>query len=150
MCSQAACHLGVHAEQATILVPLRMYACPYLCSGNCCLLSLFLAGGGAALWAAAYMGPRISAVVVRGGRPDLAAAKLPAVTAPTLLLVGSEDTHVLQCNNTALQMMGASDSSQVVVVPGAGHLFEGPGQLEAVADLAVQWFRSHMGADGDE
>lgn len=107
-------------------------------------------GGGAALWAAAYMGPRISAVVVRGGRPDLAAAKLPAVTAPTLLLVGGEDTHVLEYNNVALQMMGSSDSSTIVVVPGAGHLFEGPGQLETVADLAVEWFRSRMGADGDE
>jgi hypothetical protein len=64
--------------------------------------------------------------------------------------VGGEDTHVLQYNSTALQMMGASDSSQIVVVPGAGHLFEGPGQLEAVAELAVQWFRSHMGADGNE
>lgn len=107
-------------------------------------------GGGAALWAAAYLGTRISAVVVRGGRPDLASAKLPAVTAPTLLLVGSEDTHVLELNNEALQEMGSSDSSQVVVVPGAGHLFEGPRQLEHVAELAVEWFRAHMGPQGDE
>jgi putative phosphoribosyl transferase len=106
-------------------------------------------GGGAALWAAAYLGPRVSAVVVRGGRPDLARAKLPAVTAPTLLLVGGEDTHVLELNQLALQMMGASDSSQIAVVPEAGHLFEGPGQLEQVAELAVQWFRSHMGREGE-
>ena len=107
-------------------------------------------GGGAALWAAAYLGTRISAVVVRGGRPDLASAKLPAVTAPTLLLVGSEDTHVLELNNEALQEMGSSDSSQVVVVPGAGHLFEGLGQLERVAELAVEWFKAHMGPEGVE
>lgn len=112
------------------------------------LRAVVCTGGGAALWAAAYLGPRISAVVVRGGRPDLARAKLPAVTAPTLLLVGSEDTHVLELNHLALQMMGASDSSQIVVVPEAGHLFEGPGQLEQVAELAVQWFRSHMGREG--
>jgi len=108
------------------------------------------AGGGAALWAAAYLGPRVSAVVVRGGRPDLAAPKLPAVTAPTLLLVGGEDTQVLQLNNEALEMMGSSDSSQIVVVPGAGHLFEGPGQLEEVADQAVLWFRAQMGAVPDD
>lgn len=107
-------------------------------------------GGAAALWAAAYLGPRVSAVVVRGGRPDLAASKLPAVTAPTLLLVGGEDTHVLDLNSAALQLMGASDSSQIVEVPGAGHLFEGPGQLERVAELAAAWFRSHMGAEGDD
>jgi hydroxymethylglutaryl-CoA reductase len=59
-------------------------------------------------------------------------------------LVGGEDTHVLELNSSALQIMGASDSSQIVVVPGAGHLFEGPGQLEEVAELAVQWFRGHM------
>lgn len=88
--------------------------------------------------------------MVRGGRPDLAASKLPAVTAPTLLLVGGEDTHVLDLNSAALQLMGASDSSQIVEVPGAGHLFEGPGQLERVAELAAAWFRSHMGAEGDD
>lgn len=59
-------------------------------------------------------------------------------------------TQVLELNNEALQMMGASDSSQIVVVPGAGHLFEGPGQLERVAELAVEWFRAHMGPGGDE
>ena len=73
-----------------------------------------------------------------------------AFTAATLLLVGSEDTHVLEVNNEALQEMGSSDSSQVVVVPDAGHLFEGPWQLEHVAELAVEWFRAHMGPQGDE
>lgn len=114
--------------------------------------NLHAAGGGAALWAAAYLGPRVSAVVVRGGRPDLAAAKLPAVTAPTLLVVGGEDGHVLELNEVALQMIGSSDSSQMVVVPGAGHLFEGQGRLEVVADAAVRFFTQHMGggALGDE
>jgi hypothetical protein len=64
--------------------------------------------------------------------------------------VGSEDTHVLELNNEALQAMGSSDGSQIVVVPGAGHLFEGRGQLELVAELAVEWFRAHMGPEGDE
>lgn len=108
---------------------------------GCC--SCFL-GGGAALWAAAYLDKRVSAVVVRGGRPDLAAEKLPAVTAPTLLLVGGEDTHVMQLNKTAQQMLGSGPDSSLVVVPHAGHVFEGPGQLGVVAEQAVDWFAAHM------
>ncbi|WIA08422.1 hypothetical protein OEZ85_007860 [Tetradesmus obliquus] len=101
-------------------------------------------GGGAALWAAAYLDARVSAVVVRGGRPDLAAAKLPAVTAPTLLLVGGNDYHVLDLNRGALQALGSAGQSELVVVPLAGHLFEAPGQLEAVAEAAAEWFGRHL------
>jgi alpha-beta hydrolase superfamily lysophospholipase len=102
------------------------------------------AGGGAALWAAAYLDTRVSAVVVRGGRPDLAIPKLPAVAAPTLLLVGGNDYHVLDLNRTALQVLGSAGQSELVVVPQAGHLFEGPGQLEAVAEAACEWFGQHL------
>lgn len=105
---------------------------------------LAVAGGGAALWAAAYLDDRVSAVVVRGGRPDLAAQKLPAVTAPTLLLVGAADLHVLDLNTAALQLLGSAADSDLAVVPHAGHLFEGPGQLEDVADRAAEWFMQHM------
>lgn len=104
-----------------------------------------LPGGGAALWAAAYLDKRVSAVVVRGGRPDLAAEKLPAVSAPTLLLVGGDDTHVLDLNRAALRLLGSGPDSSLVVVPHAGHLFEGPGQLELVAEHAANWFAGHLG-----
>lgn len=104
-----------------------------------------LTGGGAALWAAAYLDKRVSAVVVRGGRPDLAAEKLPAVSSPTLLLVGGEDTHVLGLNKAALRLLGSGHNSKLVIVPHAGHLFEGPGQLEVVADQAAGWFAAHLG-----
>eukprot|EP00775_Hariotina_reticulata_P012115 gene12115-12254_t len=101
-------------------------------------------GGGACLVAAAQLGPRVSAVVVRGGRPDLAAEVLPRVSAPTLLLVGGADLHVLGLNQVALSILGSAAVSRLAVVPGAGHLFEGPGQLGEVADQAVQWFKQHM------
>jgi pimeloyl-ACP methyl ester carboxylesterase len=110
----------------------------------CAATAVVAAGGGAALWAAAYLDSRVSAVVVRGGRPDLAAEKLPAVTAPTLLLVGGNDGHVLDLNKAALQVLGSAGESELVVVPRAGHLFEGPGQLEAVADAACEWFGRHL------
>jgi dienelactone hydrolase len=111
----------------------------------CCpAIAAVAAGGGAALWAAAYLDSRVSAVVVRGGRPDLAADKLPAVTAPTLLLVGGNDSHVLDLNRAALQVLGSAGGSALVVVPSAGHLFEGPGQLEAVAGAACEWFGRHL------
>jgi pimeloyl-ACP methyl ester carboxylesterase len=74
----------------------------------------------------------------------LAAAKLPAVTAPTLLLVGGNDYHVLDLNRGALQVLGSAGRSELVVVPQAGHLFEGPGQLEAVAESACEWFGRHL------
>ena len=99
-------------------------------------------GAGAALVAAAA-DPRIGAVVSRGGRPDLAQAALERVQAPTLLIVGGNDPVVLELNRDALERL-AADDKRLVVVPGATHLFEEPGALEEVADLASAWFSSHL------
>lgn len=99
-------------------------------------------GAAAALVAAASVPERVAAVVSRGGRPDLAGNALPLVKAPTLLIVGGNDTEVLMLNRQALaQMQGPH---QLVVVPGAGHLFEEPGTLEQVAELAADWFTTHL------
>jgi len=95
-------------------------------------------GAGAALWAAAGLGPRVGAVVSRGGRPDLAASRLAGVEAPTLLIVGGDDTLVLELNRQALT--GLPASSRLAVVEGAGHLFEEPGTLAEAALLARDWF----------
>jgi putative phosphoribosyl transferase len=95
-------------------------------------------GAAAALWAAADLGTAIGAVVSRGGRPDLAGARLGAVTAPTLLLVGSRDEVVLDLNRAARARLRCA--SELVVVPGATHLFEEPGALDTVAHLAADWF----------
>ena len=94
-------------------------------------------GAAAALWAAADLGDRVRAVVSRGGRPDLAAPRLAAVHAPVLLIVGGRDEAVLALNREAQQALGAQ--AELVVVPGATHLFEEPGALEAVARLAAEW-----------
>ena len=75
-------------------------------------------------------------------RPDLAAARLNRVTAPTLLIVGGQDTTVLQLNRAAALMLRCQH--QVAVVPGATHLFEEPGTLQAAAERARDWFRLHM------
>ncbi|WP_445525061.1 phosphoribosyltransferase family protein [Streptomyces cyslabdanicus] len=99
-------------------------------------------GAAAALWAAAEPGARIAAVVSRGGRPDLAGPRLPAVTAPTLLVVGGADTVVLDLNRRAQSLLRCE--SRLAVVPGATHLFEEAGTLEAVTDLARNWFTDHM------
>ncbi|MFI9602451.1 phosphoribosyltransferase family protein [Streptomyces sp. NPDC052043] len=99
-------------------------------------------GAAAALWAAAEPGARIAAVVSRGGRPDLAGPRLPAVTAPTLLVVGGADTVVLDLNRRAQSLLRCE--SRLAVVPGATHLFEEAGTLEAVTDLARDWFTDHM------
>lgn len=101
-------------------------------------------GAAAALWAAAEAGAGVAAVVSRGGRPDLAGPRLAAVTAPTLLVVGGEDLVVLELNRKARQALRCP--SELVVVPGATHLFEEPGALEAVADLAREWFLRHLPA----
>ena len=85
----------------------------------------------------------MSAVVSRGGRPDLAAERLYRVIAPTLLIVGGRDTSVLTLNVRAARMMRSE--SQVKVVPGATHLFEEPGTLQAAAELARDWFALHLG-----
>ena len=99
-------------------------------------------GGGAALVAAARVPERIHAVVSRGGRPDLAGPALPAVQAPTLLIVGGDDGPVIGMNQEAYDQM--SCERQMVIVPHASHLFEEPGTLEEVARLAAEWFTRHL------
>ncbi len=99
-------------------------------------------GAAAALWTAAEPDAGISAIVSRGGRPDLAAERLPLVTAPTLLIVGGNDAVVLRLNEEAAQRMRCEH--EISVVPGATHLFEEPGALDAVARLATKWFVSHF------
>jgi dienelactone hydrolase len=100
-------------------------------------------GGGAALIAAADRPREIAAVVSRGGRPDLAGTALRRVTAPTLLIVGGFDIPVIEMNRDAMKQM--SGEVKLEIVPGATHLFEEPGTLERVADLAGDWFRHHLG-----
>jgi len=100
-------------------------------------------GAAAALIAAAARADRVAAVVSRGGRPDLALTALPRVTAPTLLIVGGEDTPVIDMNRDAMrQMTGAHVDLQIV--PGATHLFEEPGALEQVERLAGEWFARYL------
>jgi putative phosphoribosyl transferase len=99
-------------------------------------------GGGAALVAAARVPSRIAAVVSRGGRPDLAGPALPAVQAPTLLIVGGDDEPVIEMNREAYDQMTCE--RQMVIVPHASHLFEEPGTLEEVARLAAEWFTRHL------
>jgi putative phosphoribosyl transferase len=101
-------------------------------------------GGAAALVAAARHPERIGAVVSRGGRPDLAREDLPDVLAPTLLIVGGLDEDVLELNRGAMNRMRCP--RELVVVPGATHLFPEPGALEEVARLARQWFLRHIGS----
>ena len=98
-------------------------------------------GAAAALDAAAAVGPRVRAVVSRGGRPDLASA-LERVTAPTLLLVGGEDFQVIELNREAKARMRCP--CEITIVPGATHLFEEPGTLEAVAIAARDWLVRHL------
>jgi putative phosphoribosyl transferase len=98
-------------------------------------------GAAAALVAATARPELVSAVVSRGGRPDLAGPALPLVRAPTLLIVGGEDHVVLELNRRAQQQMRAE--TQLVVIPGATHLFEEPGAIEAVSELAADWFLRH-------
>lgn len=99
-------------------------------------------GAAAALWAAADQPPRLRAVVSRGGRPDLARPRLAEVLAPTLLIVGALDTQVLALNQAAQQQLRCP--SRLEVVPGATHLFEEPGTLDIAADLAADWFTTHL------
>ncbi|MFK0224499.1 phosphoribosyltransferase family protein [Streptomyces sp. NPDC090303] len=99
-------------------------------------------GAAAALWAAGDPASPVSAVVSRGGRPDLAAEHLAAVRAPTLLVVGGADALVLDLNRRALALLRCEN--RLTVVGGAGHLFEEPGALEEVADLATSWFAGHF------
>jgi dienelactone hydrolase len=100
-------------------------------------------GAAAALVAAAARQEDVTAVVSRGGRPDLAGTALPLVRAPTLLIVGGADEVVLELNRQALEILEAE--KRLIVVPGATHLFEEPGALEQVARLAAEWFAGHFG-----
>ena len=99
-------------------------------------------GAGAALVAAARNPAAVGAVVSRGGRPDLARACLADVQAPTLLIVGGNDDVVIKLNEQALRLLRCP--KQLVIVPGATHLFEEPGTLEEVARLAKDWFVRYL------
>jgi putative phosphoribosyl transferase len=103
-------------------------------------------GAGAALVAAASPQSPVAAVVSRGGRPDLAGDALPQVVAPTLLIVGSLDTQVIELNRMAYDRLRAPKA--LAIVEGAGHLFEEPGTLDAVQQHAARWFLYHLAGDG--
>jgi putative phosphoribosyl transferase len=99
-------------------------------------------GAAAALTAAAALGDGVAAGVSRGGRPDLSTRPLAEVTTPVLLIVGSADAGVLELNRQALRELGGE--AQLALVPGATHLFEEPGALNQVAQLASDWFAAHV------
>lgn len=99
-------------------------------------------GGAAALSAAAYWGTKIKAVVCRGGRPDLAMEVLDLIESPTMLIVGGEDKQVIELNKLAYQKIGALKKMEII--PGATHLFEEPGALEKVLDLAGLWLAKYL------
>lgn len=99
-------------------------------------------GAAAALVAAAQQGAEVKALVSRGGRPDLAGSALPEVQAPTLLIVGGDDDPVVEWNRHAYSQLRCK--KQLKIIPGATHLFEEPGALEEVAELAKQWFLAHL------
>lgn len=98
-------------------------------------------GAASALKAASYL-PQIDAVVSRGGRPDLAMEDLSRVKAPTLLIVGSLDTEVIELNKEAFALIGGK--KELSIVPGASHLFEEPGTMETVIDLSIEWFQRYL------
>lgn len=100
-------------------------------------------GAAAALVAAAAKPDTVRAVVSRGGRPDLAGAYLNQVRAPTLLIVGGDDAPVIEMNQEALGRLQVE--KELVIIPGATHLFEEPGKLEQVAQLAGRWFARFLG-----
>ncbi|MGQ7792229.1 dienelactone hydrolase family protein [Faunimonas sp. B44] len=100
-------------------------------------------GAAAALMAAAERPGRVAAIVSRGGRPDLAAPRLGWVKAPTLLIVGGLDDVVIDLNREAFAMLACE--RHLAIVPGATHLFEEPGTLDTVCDLAIDWFGRHLG-----
>lgn len=99
-------------------------------------------GAAAALIAAAERIDAVQAVISRGGRPDLAGEALVRVAAPTLLIVGEEDREVIMLNRAAMRRMHAP--VQIAIVPGATHLFEEPGALELVSELALDWCQQHL------
>lgn len=99
-------------------------------------------GAAAALRAAAELGDTVAAVVSRGGRPDLAGDRLRSVVSPTMLIVGARDTDVLELNRRAAAQLRCTH--ELVVVDGASHLFEEPGALERVAELAIDWLKRYL------
>ena len=101
-------------------------------------------GAAAALIAAAERPERVRAVISRGGRPDLAGSALPKVQAPTLLIVGGYDETVIELNRAAADRMRAP--VELEVVPRASHLFEEPGTLELVSELALRWCMKYLAA----
>lgn len=103
-------------------------------------------GAAAALITAAKRPDRILAVVARGGRPDLAKRSLRDVRTPTLFVVGEKDPAVIELNRQAMALMRSK--TELVIVPGASHLFEEPGKLEEVARLAANWFVSNLASFG--
>lgn len=102
-------------------------------------------GAGAAMVAAARCREEVRAIVSRGGRPDLAGTTLRMVQAPTLLIVGGDDTLVTELNEWAYAQLPVRDK-RLAIVPGATHLFSEPGALEEVARLACEWFAAHLAA----
>jgi pimeloyl-ACP methyl ester carboxylesterase len=102
-------------------------------------------GAASALRAAAFFGKNIKAVVSRGGRPDLALSVLHLVTAPTLLIVGQLDVPVIKMNKLAFDQLDSI--KEMKIIPGASHLFEEPGKLGEVADLAIEWFEKYLITD---
>jgi dienelactone hydrolase len=99
-------------------------------------------GAAAALIAAAKLQGDIKAVVSRGGRPDLAGDFLGQVKAPTLMLVGGDDTEVIELNKQALDLI--TSEKKLIIIPGATHLFEEPGKLDEVAEFSVDWFKRYL------
>jgi dienelactone hydrolase len=100
--------------------------------------------GAAAALVGAAQRPNVKAVVSRGGRPDLAGPSLQRVLAPTLFIVGGKDSAVLELNYSAMAQLPANTERKLEIVPGATHLFEEPGALDVVADLATDWFRKYL------
>jgi putative phosphoribosyl transferase len=135
-----------------LLVDRLLLATDWLAS-NAATRALPLGYFGASTGAAAALGaaadrPAVAAVVSRGGRPDLAGAALPRVEAATLLLVGERDFPVIPLNRAALASLARSRAQELVLVPGATHLFEEAGALEEVARLAGEWFTMHLTSPG--
>ncbi|MGZ3919936.1 MAG: alpha/beta hydrolase, partial [Bacteroidia bacterium] len=95
-------------------------------------------GAASALKAAARLQDKISAVISRGGRPDLAENELAKVKSPTLLIVGSLDTEVIILNDMAYQKLNCD--KEMIIIEGASHLFEEPGKLKEVATISASWF----------
>jgi len=140
-------HLGALRFDVELLGQRLLGAVDWLVHGEATShlrLGLFGAstGAAAALRAAAVRDEAIAAVVSRGGRPDLAGSALAHVRVPTLLIVGGSDAQVLELNRAARAQLGGP--AELAVIPGAGHLFEEPGTLDAVARLAGAWFVRYL------